>query len=173
MLTQAFTIFGWKAHRCTLEAGEDFSVAYRVPTLAEASTNWNLWTKGGFDVVSTPPEAVGIFPMGRRLAGHVTKRDMAGVVIPAGTYHYKTFEPSEFWCVNYNVNKGALPGLTAKTLLKGEVFTPEIGSLALVASGATDAGDAPQAIQTVTAGKKITAVSGSMLIIFDKRLAAT
>lgn len=97
-----YKAFGWILHRKTLKTGEIFHVEVPSSYNPDVGYNISLWTKGlvtGID----------------RLSGKPTDRKVPGSSVldreevPKSKNEFVAREPSEFWCINYLINRRKLP----------------------------------------------------------------
>jgi hypothetical protein len=123
------TVFGWTLHRKQLAAGEFFMVKVSEDTLPEEADNISLWTKGEIAGQS--------FDGTRKLESRLPGRFSLDYTAPLreGAYIFTAKSDSEWWCINYLINKKRLPKVTPFRLAAGEVAQLMPGTKLMLCSG--------------------------------------
>lgn len=97
-----FKAFGWILHRKVLAAGDRFSVKVDTEYLPANGNNISLWTKGRVTGINN----VTGLPTAERLPGDTI---LTLPIVPVSDSHFVAEVDSEFWCINYVINRNRLP----------------------------------------------------------------
>lgn len=151
--------FGWIIYRATLKVGATFGAKLAEDMLPGESENITFWTAGRITGIHNgtrelEPRVAGSFSLDRG-------------VMSAGSYLFTCEQDAEWWCLNWAMNRRALPAVTAFRLLAGESTVLPAGTLLLVCKGQLDAVD-PLTELRVTAPLEVTALADTYGLIFDK-----
>ena len=165
-MNERTTVFGWVVHRKLMAAGETYQARVLEDIATKDSENIALWTKG----LITGVREDGFKPMPRAPGHFNLDRD----IMLAGLYTFTAKEDSEWWCVNWRLNRGDLPGIVPLRLSAGQRVALLPGTLLLVCSGVlqTRLGDLGQGVE-VTVNDQVEEVSASSAgpvygMIFDR-----
>ncbi len=129
---EPYTVFGWKIHRKTLDAGEKYIAKLPKDVIRERIDNISFWVKGRIEGKHTNPAYTD--PIRPRVAGFFTPTDAPELVL-SGTIEFECVEDSEWWCVNYISNRKKLPRMKSLVLKAGETVPLNIGDKLLVCRG--------------------------------------
>lgn len=162
---ERYKAFGWIIHRKILETNDTFVVDIPIEYSPSQGHNISLWTKGrveGIDALTGLPTQI-------KLPGSsVLQRD----TVPVSKNYFKAVEPSEFWCINYTINRRSLPDVEVIKILAGTTKVFDIGTLALFCTGVFDINNVeyigPKAINFATVSHTVFAKTDTYGFIFKK-----
>jgi hypothetical protein len=158
---ETYYIFGWKCHRHLMPSGSKYIMFAERDYQADEQPNRSIFVKG-----RAKAEHSNGTVYEDRVPGHYSQdRGMQ----PAGLLTTTALEDTEMWCINFNANNKALPGLTPVVLAAGESFTFTANSLAFLMHGSLDDGGliGPKPF-VPTDDMTLTADTASYLYLFDK-----
>lgn len=155
-----YNVFGWKIHRKQLAAGDTYKAVLPEVVVRERIDNVSFWVKGRIEGRHTNPEYTA--PIRPRVAGFFTPTDVPELVAP-GAIEFECVEDSEWWCVNYRLNRKKLPKLAPLVLKTGESAALELGQRLFICRGSGVVGDKPipafSSLVVSAANKTLTATS--------------
>jgi hypothetical protein len=166
LISQGYTVFGWKVHHVSVDAGETFDIRVAHETALNRLSAQTLYTKG----LITGHYANDL-SRSTLVRGPGFATDNLPDPLPALHIKLTAQEPSEWWCLSVPANQ-SLPSVSFIRLQPSESVEVEAGSLMFICDGSFSIADSqlsgPVAVNVqntnvVTAGSN--AVYG---MIFDK-----
>lgn len=121
--------FGWIIHRKVLHKGDSYLARVSQDLKPAEADNITLWTKGEI----TGQTLDGARSVEPRLPGRFS-RDYTHTVL-AGEYIFTAMEDSEWWCINWTINRKKLPTVSPFRLPSQATAMLTVGQSLLLCSG--------------------------------------
>lgn len=163
--SEKYKAFGWVLHRKMLEVGANFKVEIPAEYSPKDGHNISLWTVGKVEgYCSLSKKATEVKVPGCSILNKIS--------VPKSDIIFTAAEYSEFWCINYTLNRNKLPDVSILNIPKGTSVLLPLGSKVLFCEGTfsikNTTHSSPKSLRFQSGDIEIIAETSTYGFIFEK-----